>query len=148
MYDRSGADDHLPPPDPLAGWPGRGISPTLIGVALFTTLTLIFLIWVFGLFPGNTCKTIDECVAKADQMASAGKFDPALHSLESAIQMAQNEPHAPYAYLWCRRGDILLLVDSVEQAVTDFETCIEWSGDDPGLLTLREHANLQLQQLH
>jgi len=136
--------------DPASAWLGKRpprFTPTLVAIAIFTTLTLIFLIYIFDLFPGKKCDTVDECVSKADQMASAGKFEPALECLDIALELAGEQPDPAYAYVWCRRGDVLRLSSDPEEAISAYHTCIDWSEEDAAYVELRAYAHSWLEQL-
>ena len=61
--------------------------------------------------------------------------------------MASGEPHPPHAELWCRRAEVVLAVDRIDDAIRSLENCIEWTEGDPGLEDLRIMADERIRDL-
>ncbi len=83
----------------------------------------------------------------ADEALGAGDPEAAIGYFDRALDMASGEPHPPHAELWCRRAEVVLAVDRIDDAIRSLENCIEWTEGDPGLEDLRIMADERIRDL-
>jgi hypothetical protein len=116
------------------------------GLAIVAILVVLALSGVFQ-SGSSGCLSFDECTVMAYEALEVGDPEAAIGYFDRALDMASGEPHPPYAELWCRRADATLALDHVDEAISSFEICIEWTEGNPGLEGLRMEAIQRIDEL-
>jgi len=85
------------------------------------------------------CQTIEECQVKKNRYMEAEEWEAAVEKIDETLELIPDE-HPPFAYLWCERGSAKAELEYIDEAISNFERCIEWTEGDPGLEHLRRGA--------
>ncbi len=131
--------------------PRRRIKPLPVFLAAAGVLVvgLILVLALPRLFGGGTCSTVEECHVQAMELMAEEDFAGAVERLDRALDLVPGDEHPSFAHLWCLQGEANAAMQRFDQAISDFEQCIEWTeGDpDPGLEELRRYADEQIREL-
>lgn len=129
-------------PDPLR----RYWALIVAGLAL---IVLIVIGAAAGWFSGGgvDCGDIGQCIGFSESAMRAGDFEDALNLLAAAIDQVSTDEEPSFAELWCRRGDTLLALDRLDEAVENFETCAAWTHGLPEFEDLRLEAQRRVDEI-
>ncbi|MGB2910457.1 MAG: protein kinase [Anaerolineales bacterium] len=92
------------------------------------------------------CQTIDECQVQKNRYMEAEEWEAAIEKIDETLELIPDE-HPPFAYLWCERGVAKAELEYIDEAISNFEHCIEWTEGDPGLEQLRQGAEENIHHL-
>lgn len=120
--------------------------PILGVVGVLVVIVILAMSGVFG--GGDTagedvdCGSPEECIQMAWDMNGQPE---AIAYADRAISMVAPEPR--FAFLWCERGGLLESLGDLGPAADSFQTCLEWTGDDPEQEGMRNWAIESLERL-
>lgn len=119
-----------------------------MGVAVLAVIAIV-IVFAGGFIGGvEDCSTVDECYGWAMELMSEGDFEGAVWQLQQALDFASEDEHPPFAHLWCELGIAYFEMEQFEDAITPFETCVEWTEGNPELEDLRVSAEEHLGELY
>jgi hypothetical protein len=96
---------------------------------------------------GGVCSTVEECHAQAQEFMEAQDWRGAIARLDRAIALVPGGERPPFAHLWCEKAEVYLRMERPDEAVGNFERCIEWTQGVPELGELRGHAEEAIGEL-
>jgi serine/threonine protein kinase len=121
----------------------RPVILIVIGVALVGILILV----ISSLSSGASCFTVEECITRANPLRDQGDLAGYLKYIDAALARVPADQHPPFAGLWCDRGDVEKLLGQVNQAISSFTNCNDWTQGDPNLQPIRDRAVVSLAGL-
>jgi serine/threonine protein kinase len=92
------------------------------------------------------CQTIEECQEQKIRYMVSQEWEAAVEKIDETLELIPDE-HPPFAYLWCERGVAKAELEYIDEAISNFERCIEWTEGDPGLEQLRQGAEENIHHL-
>lgn len=93
------------------------------------------------------CRTVEDCFQQGLALREEGHVVAALEQFERAVEFVPPERHAPFAHLWCTKGEVDTELGRRDEARHAFEQCIEWTEGDRDLEGLRREAGHRLREL-
>jgi serine/threonine protein kinase len=139
------APAEAPPPVPIKG--RKWISRRSLWIAGGVLLLAILAFAAISLLGGKACTSIEDCVAHANSAASRGDTQGVADYLLKAINHVPADQRPKYAHLWCDRGDALAKLQQRDPASGSYQSCMDWTGNDPALQPLRDRAQAGLNSL-
>lgn len=122
----------------------RYLPVLLIGVVLVMIIIGAMAGWFSG--GGAGCGEIGQCIELSENAMRAGDFSDAVDLLDQAIGQVSPDEQPPFAELWCRRGDLLIELGAVDEAIASFETCGSWTNGLPEYEDLRMEAERRISE--
>jgi len=96
--------------------------------------------------PSGDCHTIEECQEQVVRYMVGEEWEAAIEKIDETLELIPDE-HPPFAWLWCTRGGAKAELEYIDEAISNFEICIEWTEGDPGLKQLRQGAEEAIHHL-
>lgn len=90
------------------------------------------------------CSTPEECHALAEERWGNDDLEGVLIALEQAVSLVPETERQTYAPYWCMRAEALVALNRIDEAIWNFEDCLDWAGDNPDLEDLRVFAQEQI----
>jgi serine/threonine protein kinase len=138
------------------------IKPVLIIAGIVSIIAIICLVFIgilgviFGpiIFPDSEtvpqweeCITLEECQEQVIRYMVLEEWELAVGKIDQTLELIPDE-HPPFAYLWCERGSAQAELGNIDEAISNFVICIEWTEGDPDLEPLRREAERNLELLY
>jgi serine/threonine protein kinase len=127
-------------------WQERKALVLAIGAAL-VMLVIILLVVLLSPHGGSECTSIPDCASAARELSSGGEKQAALQAFDRAIGMVPAQDHIPNAVLWCDRAGVAEEMHNRDEAIRNYEMCIEWTQGDPAQEGLRLAAMENINRL-
>ncbi|HET7089338.1 MAG TPA: hypothetical protein VFL17_11850, partial [Anaerolineae bacterium] len=93
------------------------------------------------------CATLDECLGQAEELRAGGDLQGAMERYSRALDFVPGDQRAPNAWIWCDMGELNRRLKRFDDAVSDFERCIQWIEGYPDPQGLRAWAERALREL-
>lgn len=135
--------EKIPANSPWNRLKSRPVLFILIGVVLIGILILV----ATSLSGGASCTTVEDCIARANPLRDQGDLAGYLKYFDAALARVPADQHPPYAGLWCDRGDVEKQLGQINQAISSFTNCRDWTQGDPALQQIRDRATNALAGL-
>ena len=94
----------------------------LISIVVVVALVILFSL----LSPGGDCRSVEACLALAEDLNRQGDLEGAIDAFRKAGELVPLQDHGPNAWIWCSRADLLDLVGRQEEAFANREMCATW----------------------
>lgn len=126
-----------------------GLSLAVVGLVLVGIFACVinFILVNIPNIKVTSCNSIDSCVAKANELRGKGDLNSYITAMDEAVSMVPGDQHPAYAGLWCDMGDAKWSLNEKEKAIESYQTCSDWTQNDPNLLYIRNRATNAIDRL-
>lgn len=95
----------------------------------------------------RTWGTVLQYSARATRLREEGDLEGAVEQTQLALDVVPDDERPTYAYLWCENGDLYIGMEQIDEAMANFERCIEWTGGEAEFDEVRTWAEGALAEL-